>query len=73
MRAVKTESIVPGKKGGFDMQQMATPMVVPKTTPSTQQIDFGQMVMKTDRNNKSYVGVKMSLECMTHGYTGGHH
>ena len=40
---------------------------------STQRTDFGLRAVKTYDNAKSRAGEKISLECLTRGYTGGHH
>ena len=64
---------MPSKNGGLDMQWTTMPIVVPKDKSRTQQTDFGLRVVKTDGNTESRAGAKMSHECMTHDYAGGHH
>ena len=45
----------------------------PQDNSNTQRIDFSLRIIKINSNAKSHAGAKMSPECMTHGYAGGHH
>ena len=48
-------------------------MVVPNDNSSTQWTNFDLRVVKIDGSTESHARAKISRECVTHGYAGGHH